>query len=383
MNNKFDTLHLLKESPATSGDDTEVLVGRPPNASKPGALPFDTVCLVCLTTLASLYMLYAAAAVIFPIVLAGLVAAPLLAPVAWLERCGVPRCAGAAFVVGSVLVFVGAAATKTAEPATMWIKDAPENLRDVERKLRAMGGGAWKEVEEASAEVEQLTAGAEDQSTLKVEVKQPSWTSKALNATSEFAVGAVICVSLVYLLLAFGDKLVDSIVCLCSPGFEQRNMRTMFDRIEKMVSQYLLTYTGINLTLGTAIGLGLWCIGMPNPILWGVMAACLNYIPFAGLAIGSLVVTLVALLTFDSVLYAALAPTIYLVANGLEANILTPALLGRSLRLNIIMIFVFIVLWGWIWGIGGALIAVPLLATIRIVCDHFESLAPLGRLLSA
>lgn len=382
MNDNGSRPHLLGKQSAIGGDSAELLVGRPPGEKK-RYVRVDTLCLVCLTALAVLYTLYTAAAVIFPIVLAGLVAAPLLTPVAWLERSGVPKCVGAGLVLGTVLIVIAAGATRIAAPAAMWIKDAPENLRHVERKLRAMGGGTWKEVQEASAEVEELTEAAKDQSTLKVEVKQPSWTSKALNATSEFAVGAVICASLVYLLLAFGDKLVDTIVGLCSPGFDRRNMRTMFDRIEKMVSQYLLTYTGINLVLGAVIGLGLWFIGMPNPILWGVMAACLNYIPFLGLAIGSLVVTLVALLTFDSVLYAMLAPAIYLCANGLEANILTPAFLGRSLKLNVIMIFVFIVLWGWIWGVGGALIAVPLLATLRIVCDHFESMTPLGSLLSA
>src|SRR5690606_14905047 len=114
---------------------------------------------------------------------------------------------------------------------------------------------------------------------------------------------------------------------------------------------------------------------------WGVMAGCLNFVPYAGAFVGAAVVFLVALLTFDSMGYATLAPIAYGCINLLEGCILTPLILGRSMRLDPIAIVLSLLFWGWIWGIGGALLAVPLLAIAKITCDHFDSLRPLGNVL--
>ena len=212
-------------------------------------------------------------------------------------------------------------------------------------------------------------------------MKQPALSDTLLNSTGELLTQAAIVVTLVFLFLGFGDRLFDGLMKVLPTRRDKGNVRQMCHEAEVTISNYLLTYTAINIVLGIVIGVGLWLMGMPNPLLWGVMAACLNYLPFVGLAVGTAVVSLVALITFDSTLYALLAPAIYLGANGLEANVITPVLLGRSLRLNVIAIFLSIVLWGWMWGIGGALIAVPLLVIIKVTCDYSRPLKPISILL--
>ena len=130
--------------------------------------------------LAVLYTLYAAAAVLFPMVLATLIALPLRSSVQWLARMRVPKLAGATLVLAVLLVIVGAALAWVTEPAARWIKESPANLRRVEEKLRSLGAGPWNDVQEASAEVDRITKTAEDPSTLSVQVKQPSWTSREI-----------------------------------------------------------------------------------------------------------------------------------------------------------------------------------------------------------
>lgn len=122
-------------------------------------------------------------------------------------------------------------------------------------------------------------------------------------------------------------------------------------------------------------------IGMPTFYLWGVMAAILNFIPYLGSVIGMIIVAVVALVTFDSALYALLAPLLYLACSTLEGQFITPAVLGRSLSLNPIVIFVSVAFWAWIWGPLGALMAVPILIIVKVIADQIEMLKPMGHII--
>lgn len=341
-----------------------------------------TVPLVIITVLAILMTLYFARAVAFPIVLSLLIALPLRPVVRWISQRGLPSVVSATLVVAIILSLGGAAFWFVASPARHWMESVPSHLTAIEYKLRALRE-PMNDMQKAGATVEQLTQGAEDPATVKVEVKQPSLTSTVLNTTTNLLTGGVITFSLLFLLLAFGDELLEGVVRQLQTRYDRHNVRSICLHAESTISHYLLVCTCINIGLGVVIGLGLWLIGVPNPVLWGVMAACLNFLPFIGLALGTGIIFLVGLISFDSIPYALLAPAIYLAANGIEANLITPALLGRSLRLNVILIFVFIIIWGWMWGIGGALIAVPLLGVLKVTCDHSSRLKPLGELIGA
>jgi predicted PurR-regulated permease PerM len=121
---------------------------------------------------------------------------------------------------------------------------------------------------------------------------------------------------------------------------------------------------------------------MPNPVLWGVMAAILNFIPYIGAIVGMGILTLVAFLTFDGLAAVMLAPGSYFALNLLEEYLVLPLIMSHRLTLNPVVIFVWLIFWGWLWGIPGALLAVPLLAIFKIVCQSIEPLAPVAEFLS-
>ena len=153
-------------------------------------------------------------------------------------------------------------------------------------------------------------------------------------------------------------------------------------KIESSISRYLLTVTLINAGLGTAVGLAMYFLGMPNPVLWGAMAAIVNFVPYLGATVGIVAMTLAALLSFDSLGWALVFPATYLALAILEGNFITPVVLGHSLTLNPIVIVIALMFWGWMWGIAGAILAVPILAAFKIFCDHIEPLEPVGEFLS-
>lgn len=126
----------------------------------------------------------------------------------------------------------------------------------------------------------------------------------------------------------------------------------------------------------------MWLAGMPSPVVWGVMATILNFVPYFGAIVGGIIVGMVALITFPTVEYAVSIPLIYLALTSLEGQFVTPSILGRRLTLNPLVIFVTVVLWGWLWGVPGALLAVPILVTFKVICDNVDSLRPIGEFLS-
>ena len=152
--------------------------------------------------------------------------------------------------------------------------------------------------------------------------------------------------------------------------------------IENHISRYLLTITAINIGLGVAVGVTVHFFGLRNPIMWGVMVALLNYVPYLGALTGIICMTLGAVLSFDSLGYAMIFPASYLTLAVLEGNFITPFILGKSMALNPVLILVALAFWGWMWGISGMILAVPILATFKIFCDHIEPMAPIAEFLS-
>jgi predicted PurR-regulated permease PerM len=194
-------------------------------------------------------------------------------------------------------------------------------------------------------------------------------------------VGAVTI--LLYFLLASGDLFLLKLVRVL-PRFEDKKIAvTIVHEVRHDVSHYLLTITLINIGLGVATGIAMFWLGMPNPLLWGVMAASFNFIPYLGAMASAIILTLVALLTFDELGRILLVPGVFLVLTSLEGGFVTPAIVGRRLTLNPVAIFVWLTFWGWLWGVPGMLLAVPMLAILKIVCDHVQPLNSVGEFLGA
>ena len=188
---------------------------------------------------------------------------------------------------------------------------------------------------------------------------------------------------LLLFLLASGTMFYEKMIGVLPTFSDKKRALTIAYDVEREVSHYLLTITMINMGFGLFIAVAMSIIGMPNPVLWGVAgAALLNFVPYIGAVAGIVMVGLVSLISFDAISYAVIPPLIYTLAAVLEGQFITPILLGRRLELNPVAIFIFVALWGWAWGIVGAIIAVPLLVAVKVFCDHFDGLTSFGEFLS-
>jgi predicted PurR-regulated permease PerM len=150
---------------------------------------------------------------------------------------------------------------------------------------------------------------------------------------------------------------------------------------EAAVSAFLSTALLVNVAEGAVVALVLWMLGMPNAPLWGVTVAIFEFVPYLGALACVAVLTIAGLTTFDNVGRALLVPGSFLLINLIQGNVVSPLLLGHRLTLNPVAIFVGLAFFFWIWGVPGAFLAVPLLATLKIFCDHITSLAAVGEFL--
>jgi predicted PurR-regulated permease PerM len=267
-------------------------------------------------------------------------------------------------------------------PVSNWISDAPDLGAELKQKLHTLTSSVAV-MKKATDQVDQITTGTADPKVQKVAVQTPGLLTVAVsNVVSIFATMMVTLV-LALFLLASGDmfyvKLIDAFPRF---GDKKRALRIVYG-IERSVSRYLLLVTMINMGLGVVIGTGMWLIGMPEPLVWALVAFVVNYMPYVGPLSGAALATAVAVVSFDHLGHAALAPAIYLTATFLEGQFITPVLLGRQLELNTVSVFVTVVFWGWLWGIAGALMAVPFLVCVKVICDNVEGLSTLGSFLSA
>lgn len=333
-----------------------------------------------LFVLAFLVALDAASVFLIPIILAHLLDRLLSPLVRAGEQMGVPDPVGAAIVLVLFLGMLGAGGYYLSGPAMEWMESAPRKLRIAQYKLQGVTEPVEK-IKEAAKEVEKATGGdTEGQQEVQVQESE-SLQSMLVSRTTTFVSGLLITIFLLYFLLASGDLLVRKVVRVLPVLHQKKNAVRIIGSIERELSRYLGMIFLINVGLGVAVGAAMYLIGMPNPMLWGALAGILNFIPYLGPAVNITVVGLVAFVSFQGVGYAILAPLSYLVLNGLEASLVTPAVIGWRLQLNPVVIFIALTFWAWIWGIIGALLAIPLLASIKITCDRIEVLQPVGELL--
>ena len=213
-------------------------------------------------------------------------------------------------------------------------------------------------------------------------VKRSALAEAFLTQGPEFIASAVVMLILLYFLLAYDGVFLTKIIKVTPRLGDKKRAVSIMREIETQISRYLVTITVINIGLGLAVGTTVYFLGLRNPIMWGVMVAILNFVPYLGALTGIICMTLGAVLSYDSLGYALIFPGSYMLIAILEGNFITPWVLGRSLTLNPVIILIALAFWGWMWGISGMILAVPILATFKIFCDHIEPLAPVSEFLS-
>jgi predicted PurR-regulated permease PerM len=348
------------------------------------------VTLVILTVLAVLYTLYFAASIILPFVLALVLGLLLGPPVEFLNRrLKIPRMLAALVAILLMFSLIGGIGYAISVPASGWIARAPQSLPTLEAKLSflrqpiSMIQGGMDQMQKL---MHQGTAQPNPGQTVTVNSGGSGMGGvglSVLTGTRAFLGQIFTLMIVLFFLLAEGDSLLRRFVEIL-PGLKEKKRAVQIaTEVERNISGYLVTITMMNLLVGTANGISIWAFGLPDPLLWGTVAFLLNYIPILGPLTGMVIFFFVGLFTFTSVGWALAPAGVYLLIHLMEGETITPMLLARRFTLNPLLVIVSLMFWDWLWGITGALLAVPLLAVTKILCDHIEALTPIGHLLGA
>jgi predicted PurR-regulated permease PerM len=362
------------------------------------------VTLVILTALAVLYTLYFAADIILPFVLA-LVLGLLLSPAARFlhTRLRFPRMLAALLLIGVLFSALGGIGYGVSVPAHTWIAKAPQSVPELEKKLGFLRRpidlfqnglqqmeGLMRQAGRADSRGGPSSGGLAPGSALTgsapaptqaqtVTVQQGSgWGMTVLSGTRDFLSQVFTLVILLFFLLSDGDALLRRFVEILPGLSEKKRAVQIATAIERNISGYLATITLMNAFVGVANGISVWAFGLPDPLLWGLAAFLLNYIPILGA-----IFFFVGLFTFSNPLWALAPCGVYFLIHVMEGETITPMLLARRFTLNPLLVIAALMFWNWLWGIPGALLAVPLLAVTKIFCDNIEALTPIGHLLGA
>ena len=305
----------------------------------------------------------------------------LAEPVRRMRRLGIPEVVGAALVVGTLLGAVGVTSSMLAGPAAQWLERAPADLRQLMEafdRLRAqvplLAPPPAPVPRKGSRSTAAATPPPPDPVKETIASEGMALTRIVMGQVVTFSVTTAATVILLYFLLASEHWLLSRTV----EAIPRRRTRALVlagvRHAQRDIGRYLATSTLINIGLGTATGVALSMLGLPNPVLWGALAAVLNFAPYIGPLVMAGLLLLASVLSFGDIGLMLAPATVYMVLNAIEANLVTPLVLGRRLELSPLSVFLSVMLWGWLWGISGALIAVPILLGLRTVCQRFKPL---------
>lgn len=371
--------------PVFAPADARVIEGAIEQAVAEETKPQLTIAAASLTVISVLalcYTLFVARALVLPVVVAILFSFLLRPAVRALRTWHIKEPLGAALVVLGGVALMGSLIILLSGPARSWIDRAPAAMGDVERKLRKVTAsfGRW---EATAARVEQIASGSATRTAPPAAAATPRtpFLRRAFGGVASSFPIIVSVIFLTYFLLASGDLFMRKMMRVLPRGAERELPKKISEEVETSVSRYLRTAVLINVGLGLATWGVLRLLGMPNAGLWGTIAGLLNIVPYLGAMLTLAILSVAAITVFDSIGQALLVPSAFLLLNILESNVVTPTLMGRQFPLNTVALFIGIMFWGFIWGIAGAILAVPMMVTLKILCDHIPALRPFGEFL--
>jgi predicted PurR-regulated permease PerM len=333
-----------------------------------------------LFALAALAALYVASAVILPVVLAFVLKLLLQPAVRLLERVRFPRAVGALVAILLVTGTLVGVVAALSIPAATWAERLPQGIPRLEAHLVVLRGpiqALQKVIEQAEQAAD--TSGPKG-STIALR-RDLGLTGALFAGTRAVLDGLFTTVLVLYFLLVSGDLFLRRIVEILPKFSDKRQAVDISQQIEEDISAYLVTITAMNAAVGVATAAAMYLCGLGDPLLWGATAFLLNYIPVLGPLFGIGIFLLAGMLSFDTLWWALLPPALYLGIHLVEGETLTPMLLARRFTLNPVLVILSLVFWFWMWGVPGAILAVPMLAILKIVCDRVRPLKSLGHFL--
>jgi predicted PurR-regulated permease PerM len=353
--------------------------------------------LAVIAVLASLFALQWASAVIVPVLL-GLTVSYALTPVVnrmvWLR---LPRALAAALLLTGLVGGVGSIAYNLSDEAVTMIEALPEAAQKLRHSLegqRSQGPvGAVETVQKAATAIELAAEGGAAASApaprgvTKVQIEKPKFSVKDYLWPGALGLVAVAGQSTVVLLVSFfllasGDTFRRKMVRIAGPGLAQKKLTVQaLDEINGQIQRYLLVQAFTSMLVGLATWLAFLWIGVDNAAVWGFAAFALNFIPYVGGVVVTCGAALLGFVQFGSLEMGLLIAGVALLITSIEGYILTPWLAGKAGRMNPVAVFMGVLAWGWLWGIWGLFLGMPILLAIKTVCDRVDRLKPIGELL--
>ncbi len=343
--------------------------------------PRASSALIVLATLAVGYTLWAAQSVVLPILLAmffALIGNPILRG---MRRLYIPRALGATLVIAVGLAGTATLGLQLVQPASEWARQVPRELNRLAPKLRQVSKPVHA-ANEAAANIARATEPGDGKPVpvVRTQVNDPY---RSLTATPLLLTSLLAVVLLTFFFMVYGENLQRNALLLLPSRQQKRVTVEIMQSIETEISRYVLTISVINLLVGLALAGALTLLQVPlaEALLWGTMAAVLNFAPYVGPLIGIAIMLMMGFVAFDELWMSLLPAGIYLFLHTLEGQILTPIVLGRQMRLSPLVLILALMAFGSLWGIVGLLLAVPLLVCVKIVLSRIDGLEGWARLL--
>jgi predicted PurR-regulated permease PerM len=332
--------------------------------------------------LALLATLYVAREIILPIVLALILMLVLYPAMRLLERLRVPRMLSALLLIGLLFSIVIAFGTVLVGPAATWAAKLPQGVPRLQEHLSFLRGPVAA-IQQFMQHAESYVSGDAPATAGTPAAAAPSsgiWMT-LFAGTRAFAGGLFETILVLFFLLLAGDIFLRRLVEILPRFSDKRQAVDISQQIERDISIYLVTITLMNAAVGLATAAVMWLCGVGDPLLWGAVAFLLNYVPILGPLLGVVTFMLAGLLTADTLWGALLPAGLYLGIHLIEGETITPMLLARRFTLNPVLVILSLIFWYWMWGVPGAILSVPMLAIIKIICDRIQTLAALGHFL--
>ena len=332
--------------------------------------------------LLGLYTCALGAVLIVPLLVALLVSLTLAPAVRLLCRWHLPRVLATLLVLLSTIVLSVVLLASLVAPARAWMVQVPKSLARIELALSALRQPLLVATH-AGEQIADLTNLGGDNKLQHVVDAGPSGIARMLSATPAAAASAVGTLLLIFIFLLHGDALLRKLVELAPALHLKKDIVIATRSAQSELSTYMITIAAINAVLGLVTAIAMWCLGVDNALLWGGVVALLNFAPFVGPMVAVAVLVVVGFAHFETPLAALSVPGIFLALHLIEGQLVTPMIVGRRLALDPIMVFLALMLFGWLWGVAGLLLAMPLLSCIRIVAERVPSWNVLAKMLAA
>lgn len=339
-----------------------------------------------LLLLAAFYTAYFAAVVVVPVTAALLLYFLLSPVVAALTRLRLPRALASVLVIVAVVAAAVGPLYVLTEPAAEWLRAAPTSVNELREKFRTDESNPLADARAVSDALEEavddISGSDESDAEPAVQIREPGLLDSVLTMLPLIAASSLVAIVLALFLLISGESLLRKLTAMGTTFTLRKRIVVIVRQIEREIARYLGTVTIVNCALGCVVAGAMYFAGLPNPLLWGAVAGILNYAPYLGPAVTSLVILLAAATTFETTGEILAPPLLFIAITALEGQVVTPMLLGQRLQVSPFIVLTSVLVFGWMWGLVGALMAVPIVASARIVLIHVPRLRALGMLLA-